>query len=61
MSRLCDYPEQLVMVANGGAACGSNAGSSQGKEVVAEQVGCPELGGLPVLAGGPSQPPRLAP
>lgn len=48
------------MVVSGGTACGSDTGSAlQWKEAAAGQVGCPELGGLPALAGVPSQPPGL--
>lgn len=53
-------PERVERVAGGGAAYGSNTGSFlQQREAVAGQVGCPELGGLTVLQGGPSQPPGL--
>lgn len=60
MSQPSADPELEVMVAGGGAACGSYTGPSlQQKEAVAGQVGYPELGGRLVLLGGPSQPPGL--
>lgn len=60
LSHPCVDSEQEVTVVSGGAACGSDTGSAlQLKEAVAGQAGYPELGGLPVLAGVPSQPPGL--
>lgn len=53
-------PELLVMVAGGGAACGSYPGSSlQQVEAVAGQVDNPEPWGLRVLRRGRGRPPGL--